>query len=186
MSSTINLGEEKKRTESKNHFYINVEKESFKLECVVDLLSRLKTSRAIVYVDDLSRVELLREHFITHNVSTILSTIHHLMTYEKRAKILSTFLGESSRSSNDLPKCLITSDLLGPFFFQEGIEITVINYDLPLNERDYYYKDDKNVTINFVTSDDFSIFENIKEHIQVDITEFKENMLLLDEISFNK
>lgn len=118
-------------------YYINVEKEEWKLDTLCDLYETLTITQAIIYCNTRRKVDFLTEN-LTKRQFTV-SALHSDMTQQERDVIMAEFRSGSSR-------VLITTDLLA-----RGIDIQqvslVINFDLPSNKENYIHR--IGVNINF-------------------------------------
>uniref|UniRef100_A0A8C0QC43 RNA helicase n=3 Tax=Canis lupus TaxID=9612 RepID=A0A8C0QC43_CANLF len=132
-------------------FYINVEREEWKLDTLCDLYETLTITQAVIFINTRRKVDWLTEKMHTQDFTV--SAIHGDMDQKERDVIMREFCSGSSRA-------LITTDLL-----VRGIEVQqvslVTNYDLPTNSENYIHRigrggrfSCKGVAINTVTEED--------------------------------
>lgn len=148
-------------------FYVQVEKEEWKLETLCDLYETLTITQAVIFVNTRRKVDWLMEKM--HDRDFTVSAIHGDMEQKERDVIMREFRTGSSR-------VLITTDLLARGIDVQQVSL-VINYDLPANRENYIHRigrggrfGRKGVAINFVTVDDVRIMKDIEQfyHTQVD------------------
>merc|ERR1712212_1316418 len=140
-------------------FYINVEKEEWKLETLTDLYETMTITQAVIFLNTRRKVDWLKEKL--HEKDFTVSSMHGDMEQAERDIIMKEFRTGSSR-------VLITTDLLA-----RGIDVQQVslvnNYDLPNNRENYIHRigrggrfGRKGVAINFVTQDDVRILKDIE------------------------
>ena len=165
------------------HFYINVEREEWKLETLYDLYEGLGTfSRAVVYCNTDEKVDVVIEMLRSHDVEAV--ALHGDTPQQEHEAIARDFRKGALR-------VLITTDLGAR---HSGIDIppVVINYDLPardsVNTMQHYeqYRHrvggtwsgvgfvQRGVAISFLTVDDVRTLREIERYCN---TEFEETPL---------
>lgn len=154
-------------------FYVNVEREEYKLETLCDLYETLTITQAVIFCNTRRKVDMLTTS-MTENQFTV-SQMHGEMEQDQRDKIMREFRSGSSR-------VLITTDLLA-----RGIDVhqvsLVINYDLPSNRENYIHRigrsgrfGRKGVAINFITNEDVRLLKDIEEFYHTVIDEMPQNV----------
>lgn len=149
-------------------YYIDVEEEQFKFDCLCDLYDSISVTQAVIFCNTRSKVEMLTTKLKAQNFTV--SSIHSDLPQADRDTIMNEFRSGSSR-------ILIATDLLA-----RGIDIQqvslVINYDLPSNKENYIHRigrggrfGRKGVAINFVTSQDVGIMREIEKFYSTQIDE---------------
>merc|ERR1712042_422125 len=140
-------------------FYINVEKEEWKLETLTDLYETMTITQAVIFSNTRRKVDWLQDK-LTEKDFTV-SSMHGDMEQKERDLIMKEFRTGSSR-------VLITTDLLARGIDVQQVSL-VINYDLPNNRENYIHRigrggrfGRKGVAINFVTQDDVRILKDIE------------------------
>ncbi|KAK7945823.1 hypothetical protein WMY93_001551 [Mugilogobius chulae] len=135
-------------------FYINVEREEWKL-------------------DTLRKVDWLTEKM--HARDFTVSALHGDMDQKERDVIMREFRSGSSR-------VLITTDLLARGIDVQQVSL-VINYDLPTNRENYIHRigrggrfGRKGVAINFVTEEDKRILRDIETFYNTTVEEMPMNV----------
>ncbi|XP_010490377.1 PREDICTED: eukaryotic initiation factor 4A-6-like, partial [Camelina sativa] len=156
-------------------FYVNVEKEEWKLETFFDLCETLDVTKTVTYVNSRRKVDWLTDRLRSRDHTV--SATHKDMDQNTRDIIMREFRSFSSA-------ILVTTDLL-----DRGIDVLqkvslVINYDLPTKPENYLHRigrstgkiGRKGVTINFVTVDDETMLFDIQKLYNVDVEELPENV----------
>merc|ERR1719461_2280917 len=145
-------------------FYINVEKEEWKLETLTDLYETMTITQAVIFLNTRRKVDWLKEKDFT------VSSMHGDMDQQERDVIMKEFRTGSSR-------VLITTDLLARGIDVQQVSL-VINYDLPNNRENYIHRigrggrfGRKGVAINFLTADDHRTLKDIEEFYSTVIEE---------------
>ena len=153
-------------------YYINIEDDVQKYECLKDLFSSLSVSQAIIYCNSTKRVDDLQEAMEADNFPV--KKIHGKMPDDERKKTHSEFKSGGCR-------VLITSDL-----FARGIDVQqvsiVINFDIPKNEHTYLHRigrsgrwGRKGIAINFQTKHDSARLKKFEEYYETEIVEMPSN-----------
>ncbi|KAK3852045.1 hypothetical protein Pcinc_041346 [Petrolisthes cinctipes] len=100
---SILVKKEELTLEGIKQFYVDVMKEKWKLDILLELYDTLSISQAVIFCSKCSRVNWLTEMMIKHDFSV--SPIHGYMDQKERDLIMREFRTGSSR-------VLITTDLL--------------------------------------------------------------------------
>ncbi|XP_045621883.1 eukaryotic initiation factor 4A-I isoform X3 [Procambarus clarkii] len=170
---TILVKKEELTLEGIKQFYVNVEKEDWKLETLCDLYETLTITQAVIFCNTRRKVDWLTDKM--HQRDFTVSAMHGDMDQKERDVIMREFRSGSSR-------VLITTDLLARGIDVQQVSL-VINYDLPTNRENYIHRigrggrfGRKGVAINFVTADDTRILQDIEEHYRTSIEEMPMNV----------
>jgi len=170
---TILVKKEELTLEGIKQFYVNVEKEDWKLETLCDLYETLTITQAVIFCNTRRKVDWLTDKM--HQRDFTVSAMHGDMDQKERDVIMREFRSGSSR-------VLITTDLLARGIDVQQVSL-VINYDLPTNRENYIHRigrggrfGRKGVAINFVTSEDTRILQDIEEHYRTNIEEMPMNV----------
>ncbi|CAF92348.1 unnamed protein product, partial [Tetraodon nigroviridis] len=108
-------------------FYINVQKEEWKLPTLCDLYETLTITQAVIFVNTRRKVDWLTENLLGKDFTV--SAMHGDMEQKTRDLVMKEFRSGSSR-------ILITTDLLARGIDVQQVSL-VINYDLPANRENY-------------------------------------------------
>ncbi|KAG1335433.1 Eukaryotic initiation factor 4A-8 [Cocos nucifera] len=154
-------------------FYVNVEKEEWKLETLCDLYETLAITQSVIFVNTRRKVDWLTDKMRSRDHTV--SATHGDMDQNTRDIIMREFRSGSSR-------VLITTDLLARGIDVQQVSL-VINYDLPTQPENYLHRigrsgrfGRKGVAINFVTRDDERMLFDIQRFYNVVIEELPSNV----------
>uniref|UniRef100_A0A8B9L2Y5 RNA helicase n=1 Tax=Astyanax mexicanus TaxID=7994 RepID=A0A8B9L2Y5_ASTMX len=154
-------------------FYINVEKEEWKLDTLCDLYETLTITQAVIFINTRRKVDWLTEKM--HARDFTVSALHGDMDQKERDLIMKEFRSGSSR-------VLITTDLLARGIDVQQVSL-VINYDLPTNRENYIHRigrggrfGRKGVAINMVTEDDKRTLRDIETFYNTTVEEMPMNV----------
>jgi len=149
-------------------FYIQVEREEWKLDTLCDLYETLTITQAVIFSNTRRKVDWLTEKMGDKDFTV--SAMHGDMHQNERDLIMREFRSGSSR-------VLITTDLLARGIDVQQVSL-VINYDLPANRENYIHRigrggrfGRKGVAINFVTQDDVRSLRDIEQFYNTTIEE---------------
>ncbi|KAG6482305.1 hypothetical protein ZIOFF_058936 [Zingiber officinale] len=154
-------------------FYVNVEKEEWKLDTLCDLYETLAITQSVIFVNTRRKVDWLTDKM--RNRDHTVSATHGDMDQNTRDIIMREFRSGSSR-------VLITTDLLARGIDVQQVSL-VINYDLPTQPENYLHRigrsgrfGRKGVAINFVSRDDERMLFDIQKFYNVVIEELPSNV----------
>jgi len=154
-------------------FYVNIEKEEWKLPTLTDLYEELNITQAVIFCNTRRKVDYLTEK-LREKEFTVSST-HGDISQKERDIILSEFRSGSSR-------ILITTDLLARGIDVQQVSL-VINYDLPKNMENYIHRigrsgrfGRKGVAVNFVTNEDVASLKALEQFYNTQIEEMPNNI----------
>jgi translation initiation factor 4A len=149
-------------------FYVALDNDEQKYECLKDIFSSLSMAQCIIYCNSVRRVQDLYDAMIADNYPV--AQIHSGMDKEERSKSYNEFRNGTSR-------VLISSNLTA-----RGIDVqqvsTVINFDLSKCVHTYLHRigrsgrwGRKGVGINFITRRDARNLKEIEQHYDTQIPE---------------
>jgi len=157
-------------------YYINVEKEDWKLDVLCDLYETITVSQTVIFCSSKRKVIWLQNEMEAREFTT--SVIHGDMINEDRIKVMNEFRSGSSR-------ILIATDLLARGIDVQQVSL-VINYDIPsgIEGRDNYIHrigrsgrfGRKGVAINFIKYDDVNMMREIEKFYSTTIEELPANI----------
>lgn len=154
-------------------FFVNVEQEAYKFDCLCDLYDSISVTQAVIFCNTRRKVEELTEKLIENKFTV--SAIHSDLSQQERDVIMKEFRTGSSR-------ILISTDLLARGIDVQQVSL-VINYDLPKNKENYIHRigrggrfGRKGVAINFVTDEDVGAMREIEKFYSTQIEELPENV----------
>ena len=159
-----------------NQYYINVEKEDWKLDILCDLYETITVSQTVIFCSSKKKVIWLQKELEDREFTT--SIIHGDMLNDERTKVMNEFRSGSSR-------ILISTDLLARGIDVQQVSL-VINYDIPngIEGRDNYIHrigrsgrfGRKGVAINFVRYEDVDMIREIERFFSTQINELPANI----------
>lgn len=154
-------------------FYVNVDREEWKLETLCDLYETLAITQSVIFSNTRRKVDWLTDKMRSHDHTV--SATHGDMDQNTRDIIMREFRSGSSR-------VLITTDLLSRGIDVQQVSL-VINYDLPNQPENYLHRigrsgrfGRKGVAINFVTKDDERLLQDIQRFYNTVIEELPSNV----------
>jgi len=164
----ILVKQEEVTLEGIRQFYINCEREEWKLDTLCDLYDTLNIAQAVIFCNTRKKVDWLTDQLRSKDFTV--SATHGDLDSETRNVILSEFRTGSSR-------ILITTDLLSRGIDVHGVSL-VINYDLPRNFEKYIHRigrsgrfGRKGVAINLISSEDSLRLKEIERYYNTAIEE---------------
>ena len=159
-----------------NQYYINVEKEEWKLDVLCDLYETITVSQTVIFCSSKKKVIWLQKELEDREFTT--SIIHGDMFNDERQKIMNQFRSGSSR-------ILISTDLLARGIDVQQVSL-VINYDMPYGiegRENYIHRigrsgrfGRKGVAINFLKYEDVNIMREIERFYSTQIEELPANI----------
>ncbi|XP_031624211.1 eukaryotic initiation factor 4A-like isoform X2 [Contarinia nasturtii] len=154
-------------------FFVNVEREDWKIGTLCDLYETLSITQSVIFCNTRRKVDYLTEEMSANNFTV--SALHGDMDQRERDLIMKQFRSGSSR-------VLITTDLLARGIDVQQVSL-VINYDLPSNRENYIHRigrggrfGRKGVAINFVTEKDKRTLQDIETFYNTRIEEMPANV----------
>ena len=155
-----------------SQYYVGLDSDEQKYECLKDIFSTLSMAQCIIYCNSVRRVQDLYDAMTADNYPV--AQIHSGMEKEDRSKSYKEFRAGTQR-------VLISSNVTA-----RGIDVqqvsTVINFDLPKCVHTYLHRigrsgrwGRKGVGINFITRRDSRKLKEIEQHYSTQITEMPLN-----------
>jgi translation initiation factor 4A len=164
----ILVKQEEVTLEGIRQFFINCEKEEWKLDTLCDLYDTLNIAQAVIFCNTRKKVDWLTDQLRSRDFTV--SATHGDLDSVTRNIILTEFRTGSSR-------ILITTDLLARGIDVHGVSL-VINYDLPRNFEKYIHRigrsgrfGRKGVAINLVAAEDAQRLKEIERYYNTAIEE---------------
>ncbi|KAJ7567359.1 hypothetical protein O6H91_02G143600 [Diphasiastrum complanatum] len=154
-------------------FYVNVEKEDWKLDTLCDLYETLAITQSVIFINTRRKVDWLTDKMRARDHTV--SATHGDMDQNTRDIIMREFRSGSSR-------VLITTDLLARGIDVQQVSL-VINYDLPSQPENYLHRigrsgrfGRKGVAINFMTKEDERMLQDIQRFYNTVIEQLPSNV----------
>ena len=154
-------------------YYVDLEREDWKLSVLLDLYQNITVNQALIYVNKRQKAEWLVKQLSSHGFT--LEYIHGEMDVHERKKRMEDFRSGSTR-------VLISTDLLARGIDVQQVSL-VINYDLPVQRENYIHRigrsgryGKKGVAINLVCGNELQSMKEIEEHYSTSILELPEDL----------
>jgi len=147
-------------------FYVDVEKEDWKVDTLCDLYETMTISQSIIYCNTRRKADNLEDQMTRRDFTV--SVMHADLDQEARSLVMREFKSGSSR-------VLISTDLLARGIDVQQVSL-VINYDLPHKVESYLHRigrsgryGRKGVAINFVTEREVRHLRDIERYYRTQI-----------------
>jgi len=172
----ILLPQDEVTLEGIKQYYVELEREDWKLSVLLDLYQQVTVNQALIYVNKRQKAEWLAKNLASQGFT--IEYIHGDMEVAERKKRMDDF-----RSGH--VRVLISTDLLA-----RGIDIQqislVINYEMPIQRENYVHRigrsgryGKKGVAINLVTVEELACVKEIESHYSTSILELPEDLSVL-------
>jgi len=149
-------------------FFINVQKEDWKLPTLLDIYDKLSISQTIIYINSKKKADWLCEEL--QREGHTVSCLHGDLSQQERNKILDAYRVGTSR-------ILIATDIISRGIDIQQVSI-VINFDLPIQKETYIHRigrsgrfGRKGVAINLITHYDQEKLKKIENYYETEICE---------------
>jgi translation initiation factor 4A len=156
-----------------HQYYVSLQKEEWKFECLCDLYQQLNINQALIYCNKRQRAEWIADKLSAQGFP--LSFIHGEMDVEERKKRMRDF-------RNGEVRVLISTDMLARGIDVQQVSL-VINYELPSQRENYVHRigrsgrfGRKGVAINLVAPNELEMLKELEQHYTTKITELPENI----------
>lgn len=153
-------------------FYINVEKEDWKLETLCDLYNEISINQSVIFCNTRRKVDWLSG--MMNERGFTVSSIHSDKP-EERKLVMDQFRSGASR-------VLIATDLLARGIDVQQVSV-VINFDLPNTRENYLHRIGRSgrfgrrgLAINFVTAADVHLLRDLEKYYDTTVEEMPGNI----------
>lgn len=126
----ILLNEDNITLDGIKQYYINVQRDNWKYDTLVDLYSCISIGQSIIYINNKNKADWLVEQLIENNFSP--ATIHSSMNQMERQNIMERFRNGDIR-------VLIATDVIARGIDVQQVSV-VINYDMPKETETYIHR----------------------------------------------
>lgn len=154
-------------------YYVDVEKEQWKFDCLLDIYDRVTITQAIVFCNSRKKVDWLADKMRKDGFAV--ASLHGTMKQKERDATMNEFRAAKSR-------VLITTDVLARGIDVQQVSI-VFNYDFPLTKEAYLHRIGRSgrfgrrgAAINFIVRDDKEMFEAVEKYYSVRLQELPNKM----------
>jgi translation initiation factor 4A len=147
-------------------FYINVEREEYKMPTVIDLYKHLRIAQSIIFVSSKEKSMEVENQFVSNDYQV--SVINSDLSPSERSDVMQRFRQGECR-------VLIATDIISRGIDVQQVNV-VINYDIPSNENKESYLHRigrsgrygrKGLAINLVTRRTKPTLDNIYRHFNI-------------------
>ena len=157
-------------------YYVELEREDWKLAVLLDLYQQVTVNQALIYVNKRQKAEWLAKQLTSQGFT--LEYIHGDMEVVERKKRMEDFRSGTVR-------VLISTDLLARGIDVQQVSL-VINYELPPQRENYVHRigrsgryGKKGVAINLVTTEEKAVMKEIEAHYSTAMLELPEDLSVL-------
>lgn len=157
-------------------YYVQLEREDWKLPVLLDLYQQITVNQALIYVNKRQKAEWLAKQLSAHGFT--LEFIHGEMDVAERKKRMEDFRSGQTR-------VLISTDLLARGIDVQQVSL-VINYEMPVQRENYVHRigrsgryGKKGAAINLVYGDEMNAVKEIESHYSTTIHELPEDLSVL-------
>jgi translation initiation factor 4A len=154
-------------------FSVELQKEEWKIEALIDIYSQLNINQAMIYCNKRQRVEWLSEKLQAQGFPV--GYIHGEMEVGERKRRMNDFRSGSMR-------VLISTDLLARGIDVQQVSL-VINYELPTNQENYIHRigrsgrfGRKGVAINMIGPEEVEMKSQIEKYYSTKITALPDDL----------
>jgi len=164
------------RLDGIQQFYINLDREDHKFECICDLYKNLNISQSVIFCNKRQKAEVLAEKMSAQGFPV--TCLHGELDKPERTRRMKDFVSGNTR-------VMVATDIIA-----RGIDIQqislVINYELPMNRENYVHRigragrfGRKGTTINMLLPEEEAMMTDICEHYKMKVTILPENLSTL-------
>jgi translation initiation factor 4A len=154
-------------------FYVQLEREDWKLPVLLDLYQQITVNQALIYVNKRQKAEWLAKQLSSHGFT--LEFIHGEMEVTERKKRMEDF-------RSGMTRVLISTDLLARGIDVQQVSL-VINYEMPIQRENYIHRigrsgryGKKGSAINIICGDEINAVKEIESHYSTTIMELPEDL----------
>jgi len=164
------------RLDGIQQFYINLDREDHKFECICDLYKNLNISQAVIFCNKRQKAEVLAEKMSAQGYPV--TCLHGELEKPERTRRMKDFVSGNTR-------VMVATDIIARGIDVQQISL-VINYELPMNRENYVHRigragryGRKGTTINLLLPEEEAMMTDICEHYTMKVTTLPENISLL-------
>ena len=169
----ILLNEDKITLEGIKQYYVNVQRENWKYDTLVDLYTCISIGQSIIYTNHKGKAEWLVEQLTQNNFSP--ASLHSNMSQQERQDIMRNFRNGNIR-------VLIATDVIARGIDVQQVSV-VINYDLPKESETYIHRigrsgrfGRKGLAINLVVGKQMGFIKNLENMYSTEINPLPSNI----------
>jgi len=148
------------RLEGIQQFFINLDREDHKFDCICDLYKHLNITQAVIFCNKRQKAEMIAEKMSAQGFP--ITCLHGELDKSERTRRMDDFIKGKTR-------VMIATDIIARGIDVQQISL-VINYELPTNTENYVHRigragryGRKGTTINLLLPEESSQMEEISE-----------------------
>jgi translation initiation factor 4A len=148
------------RLEGIQQFFINIDREDHKFECICDLYKHLNITQAVIFCNKRQKAEMIAEKMSAQGYP--ITCLHGELEKVERARRMDQFIKGSTR-------VMVATDIIARGIDVQQISL-VINYELPTNTENYVHRigragryGRKGTTINLLLPEEENSMRDISE-----------------------
>ena len=161
------------RLDGIQQFYINLDREDHKFECICDLYKNLNISQAVIFCNKRQKAEVLAEKMSAQGYPV--TCLHGELEKPERTRRMKQFIAGQTR-------VMIATDIIARGIDVQQISL-VINYELPTNRENYVHRigragryGRKGTTINLLLPEEEGMMTDICEHYSMKVANLPEDI----------
>ena len=155
------------RLEGIQQFFVPLDREDHKFECICDLYKNLNISQAVIFCNKRQKAEMLAERMTAQGYPV--TCLHGELEKPERTRRMKQFIEGSTR-------VMVATDIIARGIDVQQISL-VINYELPMNRENYVHRigragrfGRKGTTINMLLPEEEGMMKDISEHYSMQIS----------------
>jgi translation initiation factor 4A len=154
------------RLEGIQQFFIPLDREDHKFECICDLYKNLNISQAVIFCNKRQKAEMLADKMTAQGYPV--TCLHGELEKPERTRRMKQFIEGSTR-------VMVATDIIARGIDVQQISL-VINYELPTNRENYVHRigragrfGRKGTTINMLLPEEEGMMKDISEHYDMKV-----------------
>lgn len=174
----ILLNEDNITLDGIKQYYVNVQKDNWKYDTLVELYGCVSIGQSIIYINNKGKADWLVEQLIENNFSP--ASFHSNMTQQERQDIMTNFRNGNIR-------VLVATDVIARGIDVQQVSV-VINYDMPKESETYIHRigrsgrfGRKGLAINLINNKQMSMIRHLEKMYNTKIEALPNNLKKLVE-----
>ena len=154
------------RLEGIQQFFVPLDREDHKFECICDLYKNLNISQAVIFCNKRQKAEMLADKMTAQGYPV--TCLHGELEKPERTRRMKQFIEGSTR-------VMVATDIIARGIDVQQISL-VINYELPTNRENYVHRigragrfGRKGTTINMLLPEEEGMMKDISEHYDMKV-----------------
>jgi translation initiation factor 4A len=161
------------RLDGIQQFYVNLDRDDHKFECICDLYKNLNIAQAVIFCNKRQKAEVLAEKM--HAQGYPVTCLHGELDKPERTRRMKQFIEGQTR-------VMVATDIIARGIDVQQISL-VINYELPMNRENYVHRigragryGRKGTTINLLLPEEASMMDDICKHYGMQVNTLPTNI----------